>query len=288
MLIAFGLAALLLALPDLAYHKAAYGGWLTSESSEWFLISARNVGRALGSVLQQGLLRREETGYLAPWIVYGAWLLWHRQRFAAVVVGAAFLSVFAFHLLYEALRPRDLIAILPLLYLCAAYGWAQAWQRLRRHRTAGAAVLLICLVVALFARSYHALSLPWRTGVTTFGHVPASQAAAFKRLGELTPKDAVVGSMLNSGAIELHSGRQAIHPTPWTDEELYAWTDALLARGRRFYVLDDGEEMPSSLKRIQARYRLRPVATLGLPYFALGGGALPRPARLYEVLPDAG
>jgi hypothetical protein len=191
--------------------------------------------------------------------------------------------VFAFHLLYEALRPRDLIAILPLLYLCAAYGWVDAWRRLRRRGTPGAAALLVLLSVLLSARSTQVLSLPWRTGVTTFGHVPAAQAAEFRRLGELTPENAVVGSMLNSGAIELHAGRAAVHPTPWTDKELYAWTDALLAQGRPFYLLDDGEEMPPLIERMEPRYRLQPVATLGLPYFALGGGGLPRPARLYEV-----
>jgi hypothetical protein len=285
LLAAFALAALLFALPDLAYHKVVYGGWLTSESSEWFLISARNVGRALSSVLQQGLLRREETGYLAPFVLYGAWLLWRRHRRAALVLGAGLGAVFAFHLLYQALRPRDLIAILPLFYLCAAYGWVNAWRRLRWRKTPGAAALLLCLALLLFARSYRTLALPWRTNVTTFGHVPSTQAQAFARLGTLTPEDAVIGSMLNSGAIELHANRAAIHPTPWTDDELFAWTDALHARGRPFYLLDDGEEMPPLLDRLEPRYRLRPVATLGLPYFALGGGGLPRPAQLYEVLP---
>lgn len=285
LLIPFALAALIVALPDLVYHKVAYGGWLVSESSEWFLISARNTGRALSGVLQEGLLRREETGYLAPLILYGAWLLWRRHRRAAWVLGTGFLAVFAFHLLYEALRPRDLIAILPLLYFPAAYGWVNAWRRLCWRKTLGGAVLLFCLLVALFARSYQVLALPWRTGVTTFGHVPASQAREFVRLGGRTPENAVVGSMLNSGAIELHARRAAVHPTPWTDQELYAWTDALLDEGRPFYVLDDGEEMPPLLERLEAQYRLRPITTLGLPYFALGGGSLPRPARLYEVLP---
>jgi hypothetical protein len=285
LLLAFALAALLVALPDLAFHKRAYGGWLTSESSEWFLISAKNVGRALSGVLQQGLLRREEIGYLAPLALYGVWLLWRLHRRAALVLGTAFLAVFAFHLLYEALRPRDLIAVLPLLYLCAAYGWVNAFRRLRWHKTPGAAVLLVCLSVLLFARSTHVLSMPWRSDVTTFGHVPATQADAFRQLGKLTPENAVIGSMLNSGAIELHADRIAVHPAPWTDAELYAWADALLSRGQPFYLLDDGEEMPPLIERIESRYLLQHVATLGLPYFALGGGGLPRPAHFYEVLP---
>jgi hypothetical protein len=146
----------------------------------------------------------------------------------------------------------------------------------------------LSLVVLLFARSAHTLGMPWRTDTTTFGHVSRDQAREYTRLGELTPENAVIGSMLNGGAIELHSDRQAIHPTPWTDEELYAWTDALLAEGRPFYLLDDGEEMPPLLERMSPRYRLSPVSSLSLPYFALGGGGLPRPARLYQVLPPMG
>jgi hypothetical protein len=48
-------------------------------------------------------------------------------------------------------------------------------------------------------------------------------------------------------------------------------------------VLDDGEEMPSVIERLAGRYRVRHVATLNLPYFALGGGNLPGHARLYRV-----
>ena len=62
----------------------------------------------------------------------------------------------------------------------------------------------------------------------------------------------------------------------------------LLAQGRPFYVLDDGEEMPPLLELLSPRYRLQPISSLSLPYFALGGGGLPRPARLYQVLPAVG
>jgi hypothetical protein len=89
--------------------------------------------------------------------------------------------------------------------------------------------------------------------------------------------------MLNGGAIELHAGRRAVHPAPWNEDELYAWVDALLTEGATFYVLDDGEEMGPVLTRLQGRYRLRTVTWLDLPYFALGGGNLPRTATLYSV-----
>jgi hypothetical protein len=135
----------------------------------------------------------------------------------------------------------------------------------------------------LFARSYRTLALPWREDVITFGHVRADQLGEFQRLRELTPEGAVIGSMLNSGAIELHAGRAAVHPAPWTEDELTRWVEGLWAQGQPFYVLDDGEEMPAVIERLEGQYTVRPVATLGLPYFAIGGGNLPRPARLYRV-----
>ena len=126
-----------------------------------------------------------------------------------------------------------------------------------------AATFLVCCMVMFFARSYRTLALPVREDVITFGHVRADQLRAFQELGTLTPEDAVVGSMLNSGAIELHAGRGAVHPAPWTEEELVRWVEGLLAEGRAFYVLDDGEEMPAVIERLEARYRVRPVATRG-------------------------
>jgi hypothetical protein len=91
--------------------------------------------------------------------------------------------------------------------------------------------------------------------------------------------------MLNGGAIELYAGRAAVHPAPWTEPELWRWADALLVQDRSFYVLDDGEEMPAVLDRLRPRYRVRAVQPLNLPYFALGGGNLPRPAWLYAIEP---
>ncbi len=279
-------AALLVALPDLIYHRVVFGGWLHTESSEWFLISARNVGSSLAGVLEQGVLRREELGYLVPFLGVGVWRLWHRQHAPLVILGSGAISVFAFHLAYEALRPRDLIAILPVAYLCAAAGILATWRWARRRQTLLAALCVLCSVVLLGVRSWYTLAMPWRDDVVTFGQVSAGQRAALERLQSLTPEDAVIGSMLNGGAIELHARRGAVHPAPWSKDELYVWVDALLAEGRPFYVLDDGEEMAPVLRNLGERYRLRSVTTLELPYFALGGGNLPRPATLYSVEDD--
>jgi hypothetical protein len=281
----FAGAALLVALPDLVYHQAVFGGWLRTESTEWFLISVQHVGRSLLTILEQGLMRREELGFIAPFVFYGAGLLWRRQRRAAWIVGSGTLAVFLFHLAYAALRPRDLIAILPVFYICAAYGFVEAWRWYAAKRTVTAALLLVCCAVLISARSVRTLALPWREDVITFGHVSAAQRQAFETLREITSSDAVVGSMLNGGAIELHAKRQAVHPAPWTANEMRLWTDALHARERPFYVLDDGEEMEGVLASLADAYSLRIVARLGLPYFALGGGNLPQTAVLYRVEP---
>lgn len=281
--VAFGLGALVLAVPDLLYHARAFGHWLHTESSEWFLISPQFIGRSLFGVVEQGLLRREELGFIAPLVLYGGWRLWRRRRNSALILGTGLTAVSIFHLLYAALRPRDLIAVLPVLYLCAAYGLVSLWRRLARRRTPGAALLLFCMALLLGVRSYRTLAMPWRLDVITFGHVSATQRRALEALAELTPDDAVVGSMLNGGAIELHARRSAVHPAPWTEDELYAWIEALQAQGRACYMLDDGEEMAAVLARIEARYTLRRVQALELPYFALGGGNLPRKAVLYRV-----
>jgi hypothetical protein len=279
----FGLGGLVVAFPDLLYHRQVFGGWLNTESSEWFLVSWQNVGRSASAILEQGLLRREELGFLAPFAIYGAWLLWRRHRAAASILAAGLLPVFAFHLCYAALRPRDLIAILPALYLCAAYGFVRSWQWAGDQRSPIAAVWLTACVVLLSARSYRTVSMPWRDDVTTFGYVPLPHYQGFLALRDLTPEEAVIASMLNGGAIELYAGREAVHPAPWTEEELHRWVDALRKQGRPMYVLEDGEEMGQVMARLQSRYKLYPVQTLALPYFALGGGSLPQPVRLYKV-----
>ncbi len=282
-LAAFGVAAALVAWPDLVYHRTVFGGWLHPESSEGFLISWRNVWPSLVGVLRQGILRREELGFVIGFVLYGGWLLWRRHSYPASLLAAGVGGVLILHFAYAALRPRDLIAVLPPLYLCAAYGVAGVWRWLRRRRLLPAAVGILCCLVLLSARSYRTFSMPWRGDVITFGHVSADQYRAFLRLRELVPGNGVVGCMLNGGAVELHAGREAVHPAPWTQEELCAWVEGLRARGRPFYILDDGEEMAGVMASLGRCYRLVLVGKLNLPYFAIGGGNLPRPAFLYRV-----
>jgi hypothetical protein len=283
LLIAFALGAAAGALPDLIYNRVAFGGWLRSESTEWFLISGSNLGRTFWDLLRYGLLRRQELGYIAPLALYGGWHLWREHRRPALTVFIGVLAVLVFHLLYAALRPRDLIAILPAFYLCAAYGTVRLWQRLERRRALWTWFALLICVLALAARSGQVLAMPWRRDVITFGYVSADQRMGFGELQAMTPQNAVIGSMLNGGAVELYAQRKAVHPAPWTERELVRWTETLLARGRPFYVLDDGEEIPPVLDQLARSYQVRPVGQINLPYFVIGGGNAPHPVWLYAI-----
>jgi hypothetical protein len=283
LLLSFGLAALMTAIPDLTYHHTAFGGWLKTESTEWFLLSVNNMAQSFFSVFRQGILRREELGFLIPFAGVGGVLLWHRYRRALFVLMAGFLGVFGFHLCYAALRPRDLIAILPVLYLFTSYGFVAAWIWAMKKPRLVSSVSILCCLVFLFARTYRSLELPWRNDVITFGYVSRSQYQAFAELSSLIPENAIVASMLNSGAIALYAQRTAIHPAPWTSQDLHRVINHLHTTYRSFYVLDDGEEMAAVLASLQPVYRLEVQGTFELPFFAQGGGNLPQSAVLYLV-----
>ncbi|MBN1581078.1 MAG: glycosyltransferase family 39 protein [Anaerolineae bacterium] len=283
LVLAFGLGAGLLAVPDLYYHHTVFGHWLTSESTEWFLLSVNNIGRSFFGILEAGILRREELGFVIPFVFVGLGVLWHRHHQAAGVLASGFLAVLVFHLCYAAIRPRDLIAILPLLYLCAAYGFVTVWKRFQSSPSLPRIIGIICCLVLLFARTSRSLELPWRKDVITFGYISRAQSRAFIRLNDLLPENAIVASMLNSGAIELYTGHTAVHPAPWSQQELDRWLDALDKRGIAFYLLSDGEELAPVLAQLELSYQIEFVARLNLPVFAYGGGNLPQSAVLYRI-----
>ncbi|MBN1935597.1 MAG: glycosyltransferase family 39 protein [Anaerolineae bacterium] len=283
LLVAFGTMALLVAIPDLVYHQTTFGSWLNSESTEWFLLSPAHIPQSLVSLLEQGLFRREEIGFLLPFLLLGGVWLWRHKRRPFMLLGTGTVAVLLFHLCYEALRPRDLIALLPVLYLCAASGFVLALRHLAKQQRWSAALLTLCCLTLLVARSFRSLELPWKTETITFGYLSGEQRAALQTLRESTPANAVIGSMLNGGAIELYAQRQAIHPSPWTTEQVLHWIHSLSEQNRPFYQLDDGEESAVLMERLAGQVRLTPICTLNMPYFAYGGGNLPRPAVLYHL-----
>jgi hypothetical protein len=286
LVLAFGFSALLMAIPDLVYHHFVFGHWLKTESTEWFLLGLNNIGRSFFGLFELGILRREELGFLLPFVLVGGRMLWRAHRQAAMILGSGLLAVLGFHLCYAALRPRDLIAMLPLLYLSAACGFVSIWTRLEQKTPILRACGIIFCLVFLFARSARSLELPWRDDVITFGYVNQSQACALNTLDDILEPNAVVASMLNSGAIELYADRMAVHPAPWTNDELARWITALESRDIVFYLLEDGEEMLPIVAHMKADNVLEHVTELDLPYFAYGGGNLPLQATLYRIVAD--
>jgi hypothetical protein len=286
-LAAFALAALACALPDLLYHAAALGSPWASESPEWFLLSWRHIGPTFLGLLRDGLLRRGEFGYLLPFVIYGAWRQGHdsAERPWATMMGLGFCGVLLFNLSYSALRLRDLIPLFPFLALWAGRGVEDLWGRAAKSSapTLRRALVLGLVLMALAARTTGTLGASWYPGLWTFGHVSAAERAGYERLRAALPPGAVVGTGLNSGAVEHYTGHQAVRPASWSDAEFAHFVGALEAEGHALCLLDDGEEMEAFLPRLEGAYRLRHLGEFVLPTFGLGGQDYGRGARLYAL-----
>lgn len=285
---AFSLAALACALPDLWYHQRVFGSPWASESPEWFLLSWRNVRPVFLSLLRDGFLRREEFGYLLPFVLYGAWRQWRdpAERPWAAIIGLGFGSVLLFHLFYGALRLRDLIPLFPILALWAGRGIEALWERAAQSYASPCTRRTLVLTLALMtlaARTAGTLRAPWRPRLWTFGYVSAVERAGYERLRDVLPPNAVIGTGLNSGAVERYTGRPAVRPASWTNGEFARFWEALRARGRTLYLLDDGEEMEAFLSRLAGDHPLRYLGDFTLPTFGLGGQDYGRPAKLYAL-----
>jgi hypothetical protein len=152
----------------------------------------------------------------------------------------------------------------------------------RQH--AGLAVA--CLLLAtIWLRSVPTLAA---TGVgarySGFGYLLPEQRAAFDRLAELTPPDAVVASTLNSGPVMLYAGRESVRPGSWTTSEWLVFVAYILDHRGHMFMLDDGEELARPRDDLQAQYALEPRSELFLPYFSVDAGSVNRPVVLYEVI----
>jgi hypothetical protein len=141
----------------------------------------------------------------------------------------------------------------------------------------------VALSATFAARSEPALNMPFSPGFGTFGYLQPAQRAAFDRLAALIEPQAVVAATLNSGPVELYTGRETFRPADWTSAEALTFVTALRARGRPVYVLDDGAALAPVLDALRARYALAEIASLPLPYFYPGGGSLNQDVGLYRV-----
>jgi hypothetical protein len=194
----YALAALVGALPDLWYHRVAFGSPWISESAEWFLLSPANIPATLVGLWRGDLVRANEFGYLWPLVALGlgAALRNRDERAEAAIVIAAAVGVLFFNLCYQALRLRDLLPLFPLLSLWAARGARALWGWTLRgpHPIARRSGMTLMLLTLLAARGADTVSLPLQARVETYGHLTAAQRASYKALEESLPATAVVGT----------------------------------------------------------------------------------------------
>ncbi|MBX7214678.1 MAG: hypothetical protein K1X39_11755, partial [Thermoflexales bacterium] len=282
---AAGVGAALAALPVLLYHATAFGSPFATGSDELKHFSLGGMPATAARLFSE-LVWYREFGLLLPLIVIGAVWLWRARRPAALVLTAYALPVLGFHLAYAYLRQRDLLSIFPLGALAAALGAGWLAGRLRSARVPALAAFagLFVLAYGLAYRGIETLQLPLTRGFSAFGHLVPAQRASFDTIRALTPADAVIAGSLNSGAIDLYAQRQAVRPASWTADQLTAFAEALQREKVPFFILDESNELQPALAALRARYTLREVAALDLPYYFLpGGGSENRRVPLYRV-----
>jgi hypothetical protein len=279
-----GLAALFVALPDLWYHHIVFGNWLTPESTELNLFSIASVGDTIAG-LNVNLFAAREFGWLVPFIVYGTYRLARDKRVEFVALAIWVLVLLGFHLLYPALRPRDLLPEFPPLVVVIAYGIvaliAWLWRSDQGWHKIFAATGLMATLFLLLIRVWNVLPIPLGEPQRSFGYLTAEQRAAFERIAALTPPRAVIGSTLNSGAIELYAHRETFLPTMWSMHEQDRFFEAMWSEGRAVYLLEDGAGMTNVRRALETRYTLHRVDVLDVSLFSGVDGTA---GMLWEIM----
>ena len=263
------LGACLVAAPDLWYHRVAMGSLWRPESPETNLIGLAHWW-SNGQRMAGAMASRSEFGLLLPAVLYGLWRLWRDARHGALVLLVWVLVDAGVQFLYGPLRWRDLLSVEPALAVLAAYGAASLPAALARLKGVGAWLpgwLALGLALLLAWRSAQVLAWPAATAEMTFGYLRADEREAFARLGALVEADAVVGTALNSGPVEMYTGRQTFRPGDWSAAELETFLGAMAAAGRPVYLLDDGNEQAATVARLRQEGRLVPVERLSVPLY---------------------
>jgi hypothetical protein len=272
----FFAAALVAAVPDIIYRWRVFGGPLATETTELPLMGLQHVGPVAWQMLRDALAAGE-WGYLFPLALYGTYRLIQQHRREALVLGSAFVAVLLVHLTYHSLRLRDLISLFPLLDLAVAYGAVDMVRRVRvlsqNHAPRLGALLLPAAVVSwvilsLALSRWAMIDNMWKKGWASFGYMRPEHRAAFDRLAQLTPPEAVIGASLNAGAVTLYAQRDAIRPyDSWTDAEWSIFLETMQVSGRPVYLLDDGGLMADFIEAQPTHYVLTAVEELRIPLF---------------------
>jgi len=284
-LLAFAGSAAAVAVPDLVYHARAFGApWIT-ESREWSLLSGVHLLSNLGAMVAQGFSLRGEFGYLWPLALLGlvaTWRCGRMERGLWLMLVWSFAGALAFQLCYRALRWRDLSSLLPWLAIWTGAGMEELLQRLPKQRWRAFASALVLLLLS--GRVRWVLSLPARDEVGVFGHLAQTEVAAYQRLGDRLPDDAVVATGLGSGAVERYAGHQTIRPASWDEQEFGLVLSALEAIGREVWLLDESDETRAVLERLPGGWEAEPGQIWDLPSFGTGGEPSDREVRLWRLI----
>ncbi len=282
-LLATASAALIVALPDLVYHQQNFGSWLTPESNELALFSLAGITPS-AQVIADRFFAGNEFGYLVPFFVYGIYRAGRTDAKKLAVLAAWLIGLVAFHLFYPALRMRDLLPEFPAVALLIAYGIVTAIRDLRASqlailRLASAPSFFLALLLML-TRTQFTLQRIVQPARVTFGYVTAAQRASFDQIAALTPRDAVIGSVMNDGALDLYAQRATFRPGAWSADELAQFVALMQNAGRRVYVLDDGAETSAARRDLASRYAVQPIAVFDVPLFSVVDGTA---GMLYEI-----
>ncbi len=275
-LAAFFGAALVAALPDIVYRWRVFGGLLATETTELHLMALQHIAPVAWQTLREVLVAGE-WGYLFPLALYGGYRLGRERYHESIVLGSAFLVVLLVHLTYRSLRLRDLISLFPLVDLAVAFGAVSLVRRVRtvtqgRMSWLGPALLgagvVAWVILGLALSRWAMIDNLWKPGWASFGYMRAEHRAAFDRLAELTPPEAIIGASLNAGAVMIYTGRDAIRPyDSWTAEEWGIFLSAMRASERPVYLLDDGGLMAEFIEQEKAHHGLSPIEELAIPLF---------------------
>lgn len=279
LLVFFG-AALVAALPDVIYRWRVFGGPLATETTELHLMSLRHIGPVAWQMLRDALAAGE-WGYLFPLAIYGSYRLARDRPRGAAVLGSAFAALLLVNLTYRSLRLRDLISLFPIVDLAVAYGAVALLRQVRattKEQTPrlGRALLpaatIAWVVLSLGLARWAMIDNLWKRGWASFGYMRPEHRASFDRLAELTPPEGIIGASLNTGAVMMYTGRDAIRPyDSWTDDEWVLFLGAMRATGRPVYLLDDGGLMAEFIEKEETRHRLTPIEPLEVPLFYTTG-----------------
>jgi len=319
-LAAAALSALVVASPDLYYHHVYFGGWLTPESNELSLFSLSYFIPSMFA-LSERFFAGNEFGYLIPFLVYGIYRAARENAWKFSVLASWILVLVVFHLPYVAIKMRDLLPEFPAVIMLTAYGMfalardvrgrviasdpklsegsrgnPQANTEIASSSSFDSASLrsgrFLAMTLLAFLIFFTLLLPSMRTRLTilrpfqpvkiTFGYVTAAQRASFDQIAALTPRDAVIASVMNDGPIDLYAQRATFRAGVWTPSERDAFIAAMKRAGREIFLLEDGAEVTSAKKDLETRYWLKQIATLDVPLF--GETDLSR-AVLWEIMP---